>query len=289
MQPTWKDDLLSLHQQRKNYLRSLRYLYEQSSKVSRASVTTHNEIEDIKTRLQEVEKHIISMQEVLGNEVENVGLRKLDGFSPYLSDEQDTELGDATTAPIISNQRYRYKDQKSYRRQLAMIILIILAAVTTITVLFLFLRSYLSTDLSSDSQISTDIPIYTGYYHLGDAYLQQFHSPNPQPNPFKINFQLAALGADPHLILTASDVDPNVAQSPVKIIINDNLVGYLNNYFTEEVFTPKEVSIPVDVTYLKIGENKMQIETQATALEYQTPNLDDFEFWDVKLKFSGEK
>ena len=84
-QPTWKDDLLSLNQQRKNLLKSLRFLYEQSSKVSRVSVTTHNEIEEIKIRLQNVEKRILHIQDEFGDEVENAGLRKIEGLSPYLS------------------------------------------------------------------------------------------------------------------------------------------------------------------------------------------------------------
>jgi len=287
-QPTWKDDLLSLHQQRKNLLRNLRFLYEQSSKVSRVSVTTHNEIEEIKIRLQEVEKQILNLQDDLGTEVENIGIRKIEGFSPYLSGGQDDEIDNALAYQDLPSP-HALEHKYGKRQQSSKIFLIIAAVVVLAIILLVIARPYLDKYLSSSSQTSGEILIYSGYYHIGDVYMQQFHSPNPQPNPFISNFQITTMGADPHLVLIASHVDPNVAQSPVSIFVNANWVGYLNDYFTQETLEPKQVSIPVNLSYLEIGNNRIQILSEVTTVEYQTPNLDDFEFWELKLEFSEGK
>lgn len=285
MQPTWKDDLLSLHQQRKNLLRSLRFLFEQSSKVSRVSVATHNEIEEIKMRLQEVENRILGLQDDLGSEIENAGLRKIEGFSPYLSSEQISEIDDALSYQDFPSQRSHPEYKQGKRVQSIKIFFIILVAVVLLVILLIIVRPSLDKYSSSSSQTSGEIMIYPGYYHIGDVYMQQFHSPNPQPNPFVSDFQISAIGTDPHLLLIGSHVDPNVVQSPVSILVNGNRVGYLNDYFTQETLEPKQVSIPVDASYLEIGSNQIQILSEVTTMEYQTPNLDDFEFWEVKLEF----
>jgi len=283
---TWKEDLISLHRQRKNLKGSLRYLYEQLSKTSRASVTTHNEIEDIKMRLLEIEKQIFRMQEALGSAIENEGLRKIEEFSPYIADEQSIEFDDAEDNPLPVPSAYHPSTQKKRDRYGQTWGVFAIVSVVLISVI-IFVVQYKG-NLTSKSQLVGDTLVYSGYYHIGDANIQQFHSPIPQPNPFFVKFSITAIGANPRLILTASHVDPNVDQSPVLIFVNNVQVDYLNSYFTEETISPKQVSIPVNVSCLKIGENELRIETRATTAEYQAANLDDFEFWDVKLQFSGE-
>ena len=113
--------------------------------------------------------------------------------------------------------------------------------------------------------------------------MSQFHAPSPQPNPFVASFEVTQTGESAYLSLTASHVDPNVEQSPVEIYLNGTFFTHLNQYFDEEALAPKTVQIPLDPALLRDGVNEIKILIRQTNLEYEKPNLDDFEFWGLSL------
>jgi len=135
-------------------------------------------------------------------------------------------------------------------------------------------------------------------YHIGDVEHKSifqngtlvgiipYAHPSPQQNPFEAEFNLRSIPSEAILHLTARDVDPDEKSSPVKIHINGHHVGYLNKEFYEETMEPRSVSIEIDPIYLQRGTNTLLIFVEPSGLEYGVQNLDDIEFWDVRLEFS---
>lgn len=83
--------------------------------------------------------------------------------------------------------------------------------------------------------------------------------------------------------MTAIHVDPDHRKSPISIYINDTFIDFLNDYYFEENLNPYSAEIRIREGILKAGENKLKIIVTAENGTGST-NIDDFEFWDLKVK-----
>jgi hypothetical protein len=133
-------------------------------------------------------------------------------------------------------------------------------------------------------------------YHIGDTEFKvrlneageviekyPFDHPAPEANPFEADFSLTLIPSEIILNITARDIDPDKASSPVEIRVNGQLVDYLNRYYKLETMTPSSVSITINPKYVHKGLNTLLIFVKPTKTEYGVLNLDDIEFWDVEL------
>lgn len=279
---TWKVDLKALHSERKIHLGNLRLLSEQVAKAGELSVSIRNQIDDEKKELRKVEAKIRELEAAYKADLEHSpDLPKplkpslFGREDPDESDEPGSRSGDIILRPRRS------------RLSSPILFISIAAIIILVSVFFGGVWSFRKAQEQSTSAILTgvagEIMIHPGYYHLGDTLIEQFHAPYPQPNPFVANFEITQPGKHVQLALTASHVDPNIEQSPVDIYINDAHITDLNQYFTEENFVPVDVMIPFSSDLIKKGLNQITIEIGATTTEYGQINLDDFEFWDLKL------
>ncbi len=135
-------------------------------------------------------------------------------------------------------------------------------------------------------------------YHIGDVEFKArlnekgeiverfyFDHPAPEANPFSADFKLDQIPNEAALVLTARDVDPDEMSSPVQVLINSRLQGYLNRKFQSETMEPRTVTMTVKCEDLRIGSNTLMVLVQPTKIEYSGfLNLDDIEFWNVKLE-----
>lgn len=279
METTWKDDLKNLHNRRKIHIRNLRRLSEQVAKAGQFSVYFRNEIDSEKEELRKVEAKIQELE--AAHEMEwkhSTDLPKR--LEPSLFGSKDPDQDNDWPG----NMDFPPRRSRLLPLTLLSLIITVVALVSVSFWGFWGFRKVNEQPISAiPAEVAGEIMIHSGYYHLGDALIEQFHAPYPQPNPFVANFEVAQPGKHVQLILTASHVDPNVEQSPVDIYINDAHITNLNQYFTEENFVPVAVIIPFSPELIKKGLNRIRIEIRATTTEYGQINLDDFEFWDLKL------
>jgi hypothetical protein len=276
MKATWQDDLQALREERRLLLTNLRILRQRSIKEGRrASISTYYEIEDTQAKLKEVEdgiRKILSRHTDAALELERSPFEE----SPYVvldsanaATNPDLDRADPLGRALPAD--YIWGVKKSW------LVLGALAAFGMLALLVWGLRG------RSAGALDETISIQLGYYHLGDAPISEFHNVYPDQNPFIARFDVPQPVAAAQLSLMVSHMDPDEKQSPVIVTINGNFVSYLNSYVREESLRAETIVIPVDPEILVVGTNELKVEVLPTSSEYGLPNIDDLEFWDLKL------
>lgn len=269
MKATWQDELEALREERRLILTNLHILRQRQIKEGRrVSISTYHEIEDNEKKLKAVEseiKEIVSRHTNAALELER---------TPF---EESTYL--PLNSYLLPKSYSLYKEVRGngviFKIGKNKMLFILLIAVIVFVLGLLVWRSRFTND--------NVIAIQLGYYHLGDAPISQFHNVYPDRNPFVARFELNKPITIAQLSLTVSHVDPNEEQSPIKIFINGNFAGYLNSFVREENLRAETIVIPLNANLFFVGVNEVQIEVFSTSIEYGQVNLDDFEFWDVRL------
>ena len=276
MKATWQDELQDYREERRLILKNLHILDQRKIKEGkRVSISTYHEFQDNLVKLKQVEeaiKLILSRHTDAALKSERFPFEE----SPY-----------STLDPSLYSEtpdfHYEGGSKKSFStNKLRNIISNKLFFVPVMAVVVLVLGLLIFRNSPADTSNKT-VAIQLGYYHLGDAPISLFHNVYPDKNPFIARFEIARPVKAAQLSLTVSDIDPNEKQSPTIVTINGNFVCYLNSFVQEENFRPETIVIPLNSDFFVIGTNEIKIEVQPTSIEYGQPNLDDFEFWDLKL------
>lgn len=274
MKATWQDEFEALREERRLILTNLHILRQRQIKESgRVSISTYHEIEDNEKKLKAVEseiKEILSRHTDAALELERTPFEESTYTSLGLS-----SLSESNFLPKEGGRKKTGRDYIFWKIRKNKILFILLITVVAFVAFFLVSRSKLTTD--------DIIAIHLGYYHLGDAPISQFHNVYPDKNPFIARFEINRSITTVQLSLTVSHVDPNEKQSPTVIVINGNFIGYLNSFVQEESLRAETIVIPLDADLFVVGTNEIKIEVLPTLIEYGQVNLDDFEFWDLKL------
>lgn len=149
-------------------------------------------------------------------------------------------------------------------------------------------------------------------HHLGDQNNSLLfpEAPNYESWFYRKEFRLPYLTEKMYIKMNTRDIDPKIDQAPAWLYINGKFVDFLNNYVTEErhtvnnqfLWNDAEMEIPVDPSFLKVGNNTIFIYVGKTKGEYdislvyerelyQVPleNVDDIQFCDLKIKLEGSK
>jgi len=276
MKATWQDDLEALREERRLILQNLHILRQRAIKESqRVSISTYHEIEDTQAKLKEVEdaiKAIHSRHTDAALQSERSPFEE----SPYAGLPSSPPKVDSNISSTDRLNRPLRKVANDGVKKNQLLLVLSVAVVILAVGVWTFCSS-------SSSPLGKTIAIQLDYYHLGDAPVSQFHNMYPDKNPFVARFEVTEPANAAQLSLIASDIDPNEKQSPTIVTINGNFVCYLNSFVQEENFRPETIVIPVNPEFIIIGTNEIQIKVQPTSIEYGQSNLDDLEFWDLKL------
>lgn len=148
-------------------------------------------------------------------------------------------------------------------------------------------------------------------HHIGDvnnSYLFP-EAPNNEGNFYINHFNLSHKRERMNLTMKTRDIDPDVNRGPAQIFINNRFACYLNSYVDVErredehgrlISNFANLEIPISTDYFKIGQNNVIIlvgeakekllylnETGLYQLTFT--NIDDFQFWDLRVKLEGKK
>ncbi len=170
---------------------------------------------------------------------------------------------------------------------------VIIAAVFSSPVIVEFIKNKADNN-PSFSQLAIHINIQDEYYHIGDVEYARviqngevvdkiyFSHREPQNNPFVKDFSLDEMPRQATLHMSVKSIDPDEIKSPTKIFLNGMFLDFLNRYSTDETMDERVVQIPVDVSFLRVGKNNIQI-FASTSLD-NSGNIDDIEFRNVYLE-----
>lgn len=152
-----------------------------------------------------------------------------------------------------------------------------------------------------------DNPITTGNittidgeaHHLGDVRIESFLKPNHEGSRYSKEFMVTVQYEQVEFCLDTRHVDPNVE---IPVFINGKEIGKLNEKVDQEKLSPPiPIRISFDPNILKIGSNNIMIEanpdpfeisiSDSSKNEFSLPlhNIDDFEFWNLRLEGTGRK
>lgn len=276
MKATWQDDLEALREERRLILQNLHILRQRAIKEGqRVSISTYHEIEDTQAKLKEVEDAIKAIRS-RHTDVALQSERSPFEESPYTGLASSPSKVEPNMFPTNSLKKTIRNGSSARVNKNQPLLFLFVTIVLLAMVVLVFRGSFLG-------KVGKNIPIQLDYYHLGDAPISQFHNVYPNNNPFIARFDIARPINAAQLSLTVSHIDPDAKQSPTKVVINGNFVCYLNLYVNEENLRPETIIIPINSEILVVGTNEIKVEVQSTFIEYGQPNLDDFEFWDLKL------
>lgn len=283
---TWKGDLKALYRTRKALVKNLRFLSEQAAKSGELSISLRNQIDDTKKELRRVEADILELEAAhKAALVESDDLpRPLEPsiFGKEEQSENSIEDSRFDDAPSLVTPYY---PKLRLLHAIAIVVVILMVVLASIALLrpLVERQQAVATTGPTSVIVPGEIQIYLGYYHLGDVIMDNFHAPVPQQNPFVGTFEVGLSGEQSQLVLTTSHVDPNYMQAPVDVYINGIHVTDLNHYVSEETLEPVTVQIPLETGLVRVGVNEIKIEVGVTNAEYGKTNMDDFEFWNLKL------
>jgi hypothetical protein len=142
-------------------------------------------------------------------------------------------------------------------------------------------------------------------HHLGDVNNSILfpEAPNYEGQYYEKNFTLDYITEKMYILMKTRDIDPKIENGPARLRINNKCDYYLNMYVKEErylvdgqVQNYAEIELPVNSNDFKVGTNKISISVSNEGEIfyykgelYRLENVDDIEFWDLKVKLEGKK
>jgi len=158
------------------------------------------------------------------------------------------------------------------------------------------------------------IVIDTQPHHLGDVnnsnlfpevpnYEGQYYEKNFTLNHLSFLFLQLYFSEDIYITMKTRNIDPKIENAPARLRINNKRDYYLNEYVKEERYLVNgqvqnyaEIEIPVNLNDFKVGINKISISVGKEGeifyykgKSYLIENVDDIEFWDLKIKLKRRK
>ncbi|MCK5252697.1 MAG: hypothetical protein KAQ96_07095, partial [Thermoplasmata archaeon] len=152
---------------------------------------------------------------------------------------------------------------------------------TLLLLLGLALMLSLGAGAEGDDDVITSIDV--NFQHLGDHWVPTYQPQSPEGTEYEKDFQVSAEVENPAIKMWIRGLVPphSVSIDFVKIYVNDELLGFLNEYAMGsgsiyDVDDEVEIEVSIEEGILTKGTNRLKI---VTGWGSATTDRDDIMFW----------